>query len=191
MADDIAMGKRTGAFPWRWVGWGLAGTLLLLPLAAMQVTSEVNWDGTDFLFAAIVFGLVGGLIELAVWRSTSWIYRAGVFVAVACGFLQTWISGAVGIIGGEENPADILYLAVVAVAIVGSLLALGRPRGMVWAMLAAAAVEIAVPFLAVALIPEAKDVAQDAKVAVLTGGFTAMWLAAAMLFRRAARAGTA
>ena len=38
---------------WRIIGWGSAVALILTPLVAMQFTSEVNWDETDFIFNAI------------------------------------------------------------------------------------------------------------------------------------------
>ena len=36
---------------WRIARWTVAGTLLALPAVAMQVTDEVNWTVSDFVFA--------------------------------------------------------------------------------------------------------------------------------------------
>ena len=47
----------------RITGWSFAAGLLALPAIAMQFTDEVNWSGSDFVFAAIMFGTVGGLLD--------------------------------------------------------------------------------------------------------------------------------
>ena len=44
---------------WRIAGWALAISALLLPFMAMQFTREVNWTGSDFIFAAVMIGGVG------------------------------------------------------------------------------------------------------------------------------------
>lgn len=40
----------------RIVAWAIGGLMLLTPLVAMQFTSEVNWTGSDFIFAAVLIG---------------------------------------------------------------------------------------------------------------------------------------
>ena len=62
---------------WRILGWGGAVALILTPLVAMQFTTEVNWEETDFIVAAIIFGIMGGLIEFAVRLSSNWYFRFG------------------------------------------------------------------------------------------------------------------
>ena len=44
---------------------GRAVGLILLPLVAMQFTSEVVWTASDFVFAMVMFGGVGLGLELA------------------------------------------------------------------------------------------------------------------------------
>lgn len=187
MAATSGHGQVGNGTLWRTIGWGTAGFLLLLPLVAMQFSAEVNWSVGDFIFAAMMFALVGAILELAVGRSPSWAYRGAVAIAVACGFLHVWITGAVGIIGSENNPGNLLYLAVVGVAVFGSILALGRPNGMAWAMGAAALAEVLAPVIAYAEVAEpAGDVLRPE---VFASGivFTGMWLVSAFLFAKAAR----
>lgn len=43
MANEASTAGTGRHNPWRIVGWGTAAALLLLPLVAMQFTSEVNW----------------------------------------------------------------------------------------------------------------------------------------------------
>ena len=66
----------------RITGWSFAAGLLALPAIAMQFTDEVNWSGSDFVFAAIMFGTVGGLLELAGRASSNLAYRVAVAAAV-------------------------------------------------------------------------------------------------------------
>ncbi len=164
---------------WRLLGWGAAALLLLLPLVAMQFTNEVNWTGSDFLVFGLMLAVAGGCVELAVRMTPNRAYRAGAALAVLAGFLMLWANAAVGIIGDESNPANLLFVGILAVGAVGALLARGRPSGMMRAMVAAAVAQvlvgIAVPLLGLGHIWP---------VTVL---FTALWLTAAGLFHHASR----
>ncbi|TCU11779.1 hypothetical protein EV132_117120 [Rhizobium sullae] len=101
-------------------GWAAVAALLLLPLFAMQFTDGVNWDVVDFsVFGAMLLG-VGVTYELAVRMTGSSAYRAAVGVAVAAAFLLVWINLAVGIIGSEDNAANLMYGGVLAIAVIGA-----------------------------------------------------------------------
>ena len=52
-------GKRTKTNPLRALIWGGAACLLALPWVAMQFTSEVNWDATDFLVIGVMLLTAG------------------------------------------------------------------------------------------------------------------------------------
>ena len=187
MAARTGNGREGNDIPWRLIGWGTAAFLLLLPLVAMQFTAEVSWSVGDFIFAAMMFGLVGAILELAVGRSPSRAYRGGVAIAVASGFLHVWITGAVGIIGSEDNPGNLLYLAVVALAVFGSILALGRPAGMAWAMGVTAAAEVLAPIIAYAGVADPVGDVLRPEVFFIGFVFTGMWVVSAFLFGKAAR----
>lgn len=164
------------AFPWRPLAWGAAGALLLTPLVAMQFTDEVNWNLGDFIVFGLMLAVAGGLVELAVRARGSLAYRAGVAVAVGTGFLMTWANLAVGIIGNEENPANLLFFGVILVAAGGAFLSRGEPAGMARAMAAAALAQAGVAITALLL--------GLGHVFVATAVFMAGWLIAATLFRR-------
>lgn len=136
MADVIKMGARR-ANPWRMAGWGLAACLLLAPAVAMRFTTEVNWTGSDFVFAACLFGAVGLGAEFLVRRSPSPAYRFGAVLALLASFVNVWVNGAVGMIGSEDNPYNLLFIAVIGVAALGAIAARFRALGMARAVLAA------------------------------------------------------
>ena len=177
---------RAGAL--RIAGWGLAAGLLLLPLVAMRFTDEVRWDGTDFVFAAVLIGSVGVGLELAMRRGPNASYRAGAALALVTGFLMVWINAAVSIIGGEGSQARPLFLGVAATALGASALARFRPSGMARAMAATAAAQVAAPVVAQLAGLGTSDAGGATKAAVLTAGFAALWLASAYLFARAGKA---
>ena len=117
-------------------------------------------------------------------------YRAAVGVAVVAAFLMAWVSLAVGIIGPEDNPLNLMYVGVYAVGFVGALLARYRARGMTLALLATAAAQGLVAAVAtVTGIVHADGGMEVVRQLVLNGFFAVMWLVSAGLFHRAARAG--
>ncbi|WP_437967879.1 hypothetical protein WMF04_00655 [Sorangium sp. So ce260] len=179
MAETMDSGGGRRGIPWRIAVWGIAALVLLLPLFAMQFTEEVAWDLADFaIFGAMLAGACG-TYELAARATGSSAYRAAVGVALAAAFILVWMNLAVGIIGNEENPANLMYGGVLAVGIVGAILARFQPRGMGRALVATA--------LAQALVAVIALIAGLGYTLILTGFFVALWLTSARLFQRAAR----
>ena len=191
MAKVIEGGR--GPNPWRMAGWSIAALLLLLPLVAMQFTREVNWTPFDFALAAVMIGGVGLAFELTVRATRNNAYRGAVAIAIAAAFLLIWIDGAAGIIGDEDNPLNLLYVGVIAIAFGGAAWARFRPRGASRAMLAAAVATIAVGMVAV--VAGGSEPPGIVGLVVLNGFFVALFLGSSWLFGIAAdghdRIGTA
>jgi hypothetical protein len=98
------------------------------------------------------------------------------------------VTGAVGIIGSENNPGNQLYLAVVALAIFGAIVVGGRAAGMVWAMSLAALATVLAPVTAYfAGIADPRSDVLAPEVYGATAFFAAGWALSARLFWEAAR----
>ena len=176
---------------WRVIGWGLAAALVLAPLVAMQLQAPgVNWTLSDFIFAIVLIGGVGGPFELAVRASRNWAYRGGAALALLTGFLLVWINGAVGMIGNEDNPANLVFGVIILMAIAGTIVAKAKAEGMVRAMAVAASAQAIVGLVVFARGIAANEPPGALGLLMLIEGFAAMWLGSAMLFRRAARGGS-
>ena len=165
----------------------IAALVLLLPLVAMQFTDEVVWDETDF--AVIGATLVGacGAYELAARMTGNIAYRAAVGVALAAAFILVWMNLAVGIIGNEENPANLMYGGVLAVGIVGAIIARLQPHGMARALAATALAQALVGVIALIAGLGSTGANWPGAIVFLTGFFAALWLVSAWLFRKAGR----
>jgi hypothetical protein len=151
----------------------------------MQVTGEVNWDGFDFAAAGtLIFGALLAY-ELLARTAGSLAYRAAAAIALATSLLLVWMNLAVGLIGDEGNPANLMFAGVLAVGLAAALLARFRPAGMARALLATALAQIAVGLIA-AIAGWAQSASPPLEIMGLTGFFSALWLLAAWLFRTAA-----
>jgi hypothetical protein len=163
----------------RIAGWSLAAILLALPAVAMQAGVDgVVWTASDFIAAGVIFAIVGGLFELAARASRNISYRAAVVVAVASGFLQLWITLAVGIIGSENDPANWTYLAVVLTGLCTAATAFGNTRTLARGMAVMAGLQLF--FFALHMLG-------GHMTAVIDLFFTALWLLSSRLFAHAAR----
>lgn len=129
---------------WRIAGWGVLAALLILPAIAMRFSPEVDWTVSDFVFAGIILAAlgIGGEIALRVGRNAP--HRSGIGIAALGSFLTVWINGAVGMLGSEDEPTNLIFIALVGVAIVASLLVWFRPSIMRWIMAALSAGQFAV-----------------------------------------------
>jgi hypothetical protein len=163
---------------WRIFFWGAAAALVALPAVAMRFTTEVQWTGSDFVFAAVLIGGVGLLLELAMRRSASVAFRAGAAAAIAAGFFTIWANAAVGMIGSEDNPYNLVFLAIVAFALAGAIAARLRPSGMAVVMALAAAAQLAAALF---------GMQSDLRGAIFSAVFAGPWLLSAALFAAARR----
>jgi hypothetical protein len=179
MAGNTANGSGRRGNRWRIAIWGSAALLLLLPLVAMQFTNEVNWDETDFIVFGAMLLAACGTCELAARMTGNGAYRAAVGVAVAAAFILVWMNLAVGIIGNEDNPANLMFGGVLAVGIIGAVIARFQPQGMARALMTTAVAQALVGVIALAM--------GSVEAFVLTAFFAALWLTSAWLFRNAAR----
>ena len=172
----------SGTRVWRTAAWGGAALLLLAPALAMRFTAEVNWTASDFLvFAAMLLAALGGF-EWMLRAGPSFAWRAGAALTAAGVFLLVWVNLAVGIIGSEDNDANMMYAGVIAVAIGGAVMARGRAGAMMWALLATAAAQVAVAAIALAGGLGTQGVAWPRDVIGATAILTLLWLGAAGLF---------
>ena len=155
---------------------GLLG-LWLLPLIAKQFTDEVQWSTMDHVFWFFMLAIPGAVIEVVSRLTSNWSYRGGVGIALAI----AWANLAVGIVGNEDNPINLVFFGVVAIAVFGSILVGFKASRMRWVFLATAAAQALSALVALQAEPF---------VWVFCGITSALWLAAATLFGRAAEAQT-
>jgi len=184
MAGNTGKRWRTAA-GWRKVVWGTAAFLWLLPLVAMQFTAEVN------LAETIAYGVIllaaAGTYELALaLRTRNITYRIAFGVALAAAFLLGWMNGAVGIIGNEGQPANLMFSGVLAVGLVGALVTRFRPRGLSYVLIVVALAQALVPVIALIIWPQVSwGGAGMLGVFALNAFFVMLFVASAFLFRLA------
>ena len=188
MLQPAEYGVTSSAHRLRKMFWGAAAILLLLPLVAMRFTDQVAWTGVDFAVFGVMLATTGAGIELTLRVTDQAAYRAGACIALAAAFILVWVNGAVGIIGNENNPANLMYGGVVAVAVLGAMVARFRPPGLARAMVAAAIAQVLVLAIALFAVPGAEDPKWPLDAIFLTVFFVALWLVAAWLFHHGAGA---
>ncbi|HEX4955439.1 MAG TPA: hypothetical protein VF017_18770 [Thermoanaerobaculia bacterium] len=112
-------------------------------------------------------------------------YRLAAGVAVAATLILIWLSLGVGIIGRDGDPANRMYFGVVAVGILGALLARFQPLGMARALLAMALAQALIGAIAI-FGGLGRPWSGALELFLLNGFFVAMFVGSAWLFRRAA-----
>jgi len=173
----------------RMAAWAaVVALILLIPLVAMQFSDEWNWDLFDFVFAGTLLFGAGLTYELVAKKGGTTAYRAAVGVAVATALVLVWVNAAVGIIGDDEF-FNLMYFGVLAIGIVGALIARFQSPGMARALFAVAIAQMLVPLIVLA-IPNLRGALMEPPgpvgVFVLNAFFATLWIGSAWLFRKAA-----
>ncbi|MCF7801018.1 MAG: hypothetical protein K9N34_03260 [Candidatus Marinimicrobia bacterium] len=157
----------------------------------MVLTDEVIWGPGDFLIAWILLAGAGIAYKLISGRMGHTTYKYAVGIAVFTALLLVWMNLAVGLIGSEDNPANLLYAGVLVVGFTGVMLSQFKPRGMSRALFLTALAQALVPFIAMLIWkPPMSNVEESLGVLgviVLNMVFAALWYASARLFRKVAR----
>ena len=174
------------AIPWRFIGWGGAVLLLAAPFVAMQMHAEgVNWTASDFIFAGVLFGIIGGALECAVRLSPNGAYRGGAALSLVGTLLTIWANLAVGIVGSEHNPPNQLFFGALLVGMLIGFVGHFRAKAM---SLAAAATGILlwVAFAVASMGPTDEPFVKHGVEFAGTSIFVLLFLGSAWLFRKAA-----
>ena len=177
MAEDL----RSAGTRWSLAIWTGAATLLAVPAVAMRFTTDVQWTALDFTTFGIMLVAACGAYEFIARRSASLAYRAGAAAAIGTAFFLVWVNIAVGVIGDEHNPANLMYAGVLLVAIIGAIAARFRASGMARAMTATAVAQALVGGIA---IVERLDV--PVLLLGITALYVVLWMLASVLFGKAA-----
>jgi hypothetical protein len=115
-------------------------------------------------------------------------YRAAVGVALAAAFILVWLSLGVGIIGADGDPANMMYFGVLAVGIIGAIVARFRPHGMARALFATALAQALVAVIALIIgLGSPWSPPGVLGTLILNGFFAALFVGSALLFRYAGR----
>ena len=113
-------------------------------------------------------------------------YRLAAGLALTAAFLIVWLNAAAGLIGIEDDdPANLLYVGVLAIGFVGAVVARLHPLGLARAMFATALAQALVGAVALKL----PNTASSMHIVILHGVFVALFAGAALLFQSAARKG--
>lgn len=172
----------------RFIVWLFIAALIVLIFVAMlfpTFTDEVQ-VGEAMAYASILL-VFGGAYELWQWLKTrNKLYRLAFGLGFGGLLFLGWVSGAVGIIGSENNPVNLMYWGVPVVIFIGSLVSRFQPRGLARTMLTTALVQFLVPVVALISSPEVSwGNAGVIGVFVVNSMFTALFVGSALLFRHA------
>lgn len=165
-------------------------SILLIPLIAMQYTDEVYWTLGDFIIMGTLILGTGLTFKLITRKYGNLAYRVAIALSLATGFLLIWVNGAVGIIGNEANPANLMYFGVLAVGIIGAIISRLQPPGMSRTLLATAVAQASVPVFALIFWPPrviSWGAAGVSGVFTLNAFFILLLIVSSLLFRHAAQ----
>ncbi len=182
MAGIRAIG---GSPPWRVAAWAAGALMLVLAMVARAFVGEPSWVDHLAQTGALLVA-VGIVVELVSRKTGTGAYRTGVGLALASALLLGWVNGAVGLIGSEDNDANLMYGGVLVVGLLGALVARFKPEGMARALFATA---LAQALVAVIALVGRLGAPHSGPLEIVTGNgfFVALFAGSAVLFSKAAR----
>ncbi|GJQ61401.1 MAG: hypothetical protein SCALA702_04540 [Melioribacteraceae bacterium] len=172
------------------IGLVISGTalLLMIPFIAMQFDSGVNWSVFDFLVMGTLVSVTGFVYVFISGLSDDRLYQIATAIAFLTGFLLIWVNLAVGFIGSESNPVNLLYLGVLATGIAGAGMAKFKPAGMSLALFSTAFAQMLVPVFALLVSPAALNEPPGiAGIILLSGFFAGLFAISGLLYRKSLR----
>jgi hypothetical protein len=125
---------------------------LIIPLTGMLMNAGVNWGFFDFIFAWVFIFSAGFTYKYIASKKSNAKYKAALGIAVFISLFIVWSNLAVGIIGSEDNPVNIIYFVMLFAVIIGGVTVKFQPKGLSILMFATAAAHGLIPFIAIVLI---------------------------------------
>lgn len=162
----------------------LVGVFFAFLIILNQLSEEMVWTISDFGFAFVLIYSAGLALLFAIERSDVGIYKIAAGLAILTAFVLIWTNLAVGLIGNEGNSANLLYVSVIAVGLIGASITKLSARPMSFVMFAMAGTQILVPLIALVFWKPDDITADVAGVFGITTFFAALFVISGLLFRR-------
>ncbi len=131
----------------------ITALLLLIPLTAMQFSDEVNWSVSDFIIMGTALLLVGFGYNWISQKSKKMQFKLATAFAILGAFLLFWVNAAVGIIGNENQTANLLYFSVFLILIIGIGISKFKAKKLAFTMFFASGVQLLIPVIALIIWP--------------------------------------
>lgn len=160
------------------------GLMLLIPLWGNHFVDGWNWPFPAFILAGTLLFGTGLTYELVARKMNNKAYRFAVGLAVGTAFIVSW--GNMVRVSESENIANLMYFGVPAVGVIGAVIARFQPRGMARALFATALAQVLVPMI-LWFFWRTSSAPGGAMGFGGSAFFAMLFVASALLFRRAAR----
>jgi hypothetical protein len=171
----------------RIAAWCSIPGILLIPLIAMQFSDDVLWTLSDFVIIGALLVGTGLTYEMVVRKAVTAAYRVAAGIACFTGLFLIWVNLAVGIIGDENNSANMMFFGVLSIGIIGAILVRLEPKGMARVLCVMAGAQILIAVIALIGNLGSTSMNWPRDVLGVTGILVTLWLISAALFREAAR----
>ncbi len=169
--------------------FSVTAVILLIPLIAMQFSNEVTWDIFDFIVAGFLLIGTGLTFEFISQKSISIVYKIAVGLAAGTTLFLIWANLAVGIIGSEDNPVNLMYFIIPLIGLAGAFVSRFKPKGMSLTLFAMAIIQILIPVIAIIIFkPDTNSSEAVSGIAAVLGiniFFAILFSTSAILFKRA------
>lgn len=157
--------------------------ILMVPLIAMQFSSEVDWKIGDFIImGALIFG-TGASFVLITRVSTSLVFKVAMGLALGTTFLMIWANLAVGLIASGANLGNLMYMGVVAVVIIGTISSHFTAKGMERAMYASTLALVLLAIIALLANMDEYPGSSVNEIIAVNGFFATLYAVSGSLFR--------
>lgn len=163
----------------------IAASLLLIPLAAMFLTEEMNWSVMDFIIVWLLLFSSGITYRLVTRKKRTISYKVAIGLAVLTGLFMMWVNLGVGIFGSGPNPVNLLYPVILTIGLFGSIISRFHAKGMSYTLFLMAIANTLLAIFAViynSYVPTEERVVQ---IIMINFFFIVMWTASGLLFRNA------
>jgi hypothetical protein len=157
--------------------------VLMVPLVASRMVDGWNWSPGAFVVLYVLFFGTGITYAVIARKMGAWSYKLGVGVALVAGFALAW-SNMVQV-ADSGNPENLVYYSVLAVGVVGALVARLHARGLGRTLFVMAAT---LALIAV-ILPSGAPPDMALRMAIGHGICVVLFLASGLMFRHASLAG--
>ena len=114
-------------------------------------------------------------------------YKTALVLAIATVLILFWVISAVGVLGADGDPADLMYIGVLAVGVTGAIIVRFQPMGMARAMITMAFAQALVTVIALIIGKQDAPYMSVFEIVSLNGFFVTLFLGSARLFQKSAR----